>query len=333
SCCNRPNTAEVLAGANVAVPINSVQLTDRGTTLRYRWNPITIQPGQTMNFLHYSVQHDPADNAGLQDEAQRLVNLTDPDALAGLTAQEQAAVVNFNIAGTPVTSSTAQVVVTVLRADNTPLAGAEVIAQDSGGTPFVGTTAADGTVTLPSVPTGTFFAIARKNGFAGSVSTVITAAQAGTTVSLTITAPVTGNISGTVFAADGQTPIAGATVTVLDAASNSGLLVTTSDAAGHYAFTRVTAALAGFLVKAQSQQNLGLRASQAGALTANGDQAIVNLTLPLSLVQGTVTFSDGSPVPFPNIVLTSGNQSLTPVFTDANGNYEVLGAPAGSFSL
>src|SRR5262249_37346483 len=93
SCCNRPNTAEVLAGADIAVPSNSVQLTDRGTTLRYRWNPITIQPGQTMNFLHYSVQHDPADNAGLQDEAQRLVNLTDPDALAGLTAQEQAAVV------------------------------------------------------------------------------------------------------------------------------------------------------------------------------------------------------------------------------------------------
>ena len=47
--------------------------------------------------MHFAVQRDPADIAGAEAQAQALVNLTDPNALAGMTPAEKALVVNFKV--------------------------------------------------------------------------------------------------------------------------------------------------------------------------------------------------------------------------------------------
>lgn len=330
-CCNFANAAEIFAGPNATTPISSFNFFRGNEDIVWHWSPITIQPGQTVTFMHFSVQHDPADPDGLQAEAQALVNLTDPDSLTGLTPQDQAAIVNFNITGSP--SSTATVVVTVLQADNTPLAGAEVITQDSTGTSLTGTTDVNGNVTVTGVATGSFVANATKNGFAGSTRTNITAAQLGTTVSVTVMAPFVGSVSGTIFAADSQTPIPLAPVQLIDATSGAGLGITTADSTGHYQFINVPAGRGGFYVRAQSPQNATIAVSQPGAFAANGDQIIVNLSLPISVVKGAVVFADNSPVPSPTVSLVANGQTFIPVFTDASGNYVILSVPPGNFTI
>ncbi len=47
--------------------------------------------------MHFAVQHEPNDEAGAQTQAEALVNLTDPNALSGMSADEKACVVNFAI--------------------------------------------------------------------------------------------------------------------------------------------------------------------------------------------------------------------------------------------
>jgi hypothetical protein len=97
SCCDNPNVAEVFAGSGAAVPINNIQFRNSNSDITYQWNTVTIQPGQTMIFMHFAVQHDPNDNAGLEAQAASLANLSDPNALTGMTDAEKAAVVNFSI--------------------------------------------------------------------------------------------------------------------------------------------------------------------------------------------------------------------------------------------
>jgi len=43
------------------------------------------------------IQHPNGDLSGTESQAQSLVNLTDPNALVGMSTQEKAEVVNFNV--------------------------------------------------------------------------------------------------------------------------------------------------------------------------------------------------------------------------------------------
>jgi hypothetical protein len=56
-----------------------------------------VQPGQTVELMHFAVQRDPDDIGAAQSQAAALVNLSDPRALSGMTAAERARVVNFFI--------------------------------------------------------------------------------------------------------------------------------------------------------------------------------------------------------------------------------------------
>jgi hypothetical protein len=47
--------------------------------------------------MHFAVQRPPTDLAGTKAQATSLVNLTDPNALTGMSAAEKAAVANFVI--------------------------------------------------------------------------------------------------------------------------------------------------------------------------------------------------------------------------------------------
>jgi len=335
ACCV---LSDVLQDGKGRVNVTGTHFVDNDNHVLYRWNDLVIPPGLTVSLMHFAVQRDAADQAGVQAQAEALVNLTDPDALAGLSAADLARILNFNIATVGSVPGTANVQVTVLGSTGSGLGGAEVVLQNAGGSVFAGPTAADGTATIFNVAPGGFQVTAFKNGFAGSVAGNIQPGDAGTTVAVTIAAPFSGAVQGTVFAGDGTTPVVGAEVELFDVVSGELIATTGTDPAGFYQFANVAAGAQGFTVRAFSHAAPNIVAQQTTGLTGNGGTTIVNLILPLSVIRGTVFFFDGTtPVPGPNVFLTteaSGNvQTFFANSTDANGNYTVLGIPAGEFLM
>jgi protocatechuate 3,4-dioxygenase beta subunit len=93
-CCY-PATAHVLGGPGAAVPVGSFQFDAFGHFVS-SWS-VTLQPGQTVIVMYFTAQRDSADAAGARAQAEALVDLSDPKALEGMSAEERAQVVNFQI--------------------------------------------------------------------------------------------------------------------------------------------------------------------------------------------------------------------------------------------
>lgn len=93
-CCD-PAVGHVYSGAQPRVAAVA-RFGEGDDEISYRWR-VTVQPGQTVILMHFTVQRDAADAAGMRAQAEALVNLSDPKALRGMSAEEKAQVVNFNI--------------------------------------------------------------------------------------------------------------------------------------------------------------------------------------------------------------------------------------------
>ena len=65
-------------------------------TSYYKWR-LVVPGGQAVSLLHFSAQRSQNDTAAAEAQAQALASLTDPNALAGLTAAELLRIVNFKI--------------------------------------------------------------------------------------------------------------------------------------------------------------------------------------------------------------------------------------------
>jgi len=90
-----PTLAHIFGGPNARLAVSAVNLPPSGSDLlSYRWNNLTIQPGQTVILMHFAVQHStqPAATAS----AERLVQLP-PEALVGLSSDEIANIQNFAV--------------------------------------------------------------------------------------------------------------------------------------------------------------------------------------------------------------------------------------------
>ena len=107
------------------------------------------------------------------------------------------------------------------------------------------------------------------------------------------------------MAADGLTPVAATDVEVLDVATGIQLALGGTDANGFYRFNGVSAGPQGFKVRATSILNPLVFAEKTANFVANGDVITVDLNLPLSVVRGTVSYSDGTVVPFPIVITTA----------------------------
>ena len=92
-CCD-PTLAHVFAGPGAAVGASAVQFIAGDYYIQYAWE-VTIPAGETRVLMHFAVQRDLPDTSGATTQAQALRSLTDPSALAGMSAAERAAVVNF----------------------------------------------------------------------------------------------------------------------------------------------------------------------------------------------------------------------------------------------
>jgi YD repeat-containing protein len=91
-------TAETLAfviGGGGSVQTNT-GLSLNEDAFPYSWT-VTIPPNQTVILMHFLIQRAPGDVSGATAQAEALVNLTDPNAMVGMSAQDKAEVVNFNV--------------------------------------------------------------------------------------------------------------------------------------------------------------------------------------------------------------------------------------------
>lgn len=164
-------------------------------------------------------------------------------------------------------------------------------------------------------------------GIANGTAT-ITATLGSTSGSAFLTVTNSQIYQGTVYAADGQTPVPGQSVQIYDVASASLLGSATSDDSGFYQTSGNPPGSQGLSV----QTTMGCSEKVISALgSGNGSQPItVNLTLPLAIVQGNVTFFDSTPVADADILLTAdqtcyGDAAFIGIgHADANGNYTSL---------
>jgi Carboxypeptidase regulatory-like domain/Polysaccharide lyase family 4, domain II len=337
SACCTPLLGAVFAGANAPVPAGDLQFPYQQRSVSYDWN-LTVPPATSVILMHFELQRDPNDLTGIQAQAQALVNQTDPDEFTGMTDEEKAQVVNFNLTNQATVPGTATVNVTALMRDAvSPLVGAEIVLKSGASQRIAGLTDSSGMLAIPNVAPGSFTVTAYQNGFVGDASGVVQTSDIGLSVPITINAGITGVIQGHVFAADGQTPVEATQVEVLDVATGIQLAFGGTDVNGFYKFNGIGAGPQGFKVRATSILNPAAFVEQSGSFTANGDIVTVDLILPLSVVKGTVSYSDGTVVPFPTVVISqadqAGNVTTFMPLTDANGGFEIVGLPLGTFTL
>jgi hypothetical protein len=152
---NRPLLGHVFAGAGSPRVRAGTELVPSGSGFSYVWATV-IPPGGTVEFMHYSIVWDPSDLAGLQAQAQALVDLTDADALFGLSDEQKARILNFNLPGGTAPKSGRISGIVTLQDGVTPLAGATVRAEDafSGFLRAQTTTDASGAFALDGVSNG-----------------------------------------------------------------------------------------------------------------------------------------------------------------------------------
>ncbi len=333
SCC-MPLLGFVFAGPSAPVSAGDFKFLDGNSPVTYDVN-FTVPPGESVMFMHFDIQRDTADQAGVQQQAQALANGSDPDEFIGMSDDDKARVINFNLANAVPVPNTAIINVSALRQDGSALAGAQIILKTGSFARIAGFTDAQGHLNIPNVPAGSFTLSAYVNGFVGETNGTIQPADLGSVVNVTINAGISGTVQGTVFGADGVTPVSATLVSLFDVASGQQLAGQAADASGTYIFHNVVTGSQGFTVQAQSILDPSIVAQSNGAFVSNGDTVVLNFTLPLSVLKGTVAFSDGTVVPFPTVVIsqTDGLNNVKTFITpsDVNGGFGIVGLPLGAF--
>jgi hypothetical protein len=237
----------------------------------------------------------------------------------------------------------ASVQVTVLSANSTPLSGTTVYIEDSGQPYFAygAATNSSGVAVIANVPQGAFTVQTNDpytGQVSGSASGAVGASDDGNTIAVTVTTVFSANVQGTVFAADGQTPIPYATVTAVDPTNNMQLASTSTGPNGTYQLFDVAPSTNSFQIVAQAPGVPSISASANGTFSTLGQTETINLTLPLSILSGTVTYSDGTPVSYPTVFVmqTDSLGNVTTYYsssTDESGDYTVYGVSQGVFTV
>jgi hypothetical protein len=234
----------------------------------------------------------------------------------------------------------ASATVTVQTAASKPVSGAYVYLTDAQNhSAYQGVTGSNGQVSIATVAGN--YAVSAVNSnytFFGSTSGTVTAAQDGGAIQIVVTpATKSGNVSGHVYAGDGKSPLTYLNVYLLDTASGTSISSTTTDANGAYSFKNVTVA-AGFTVSATVSVPGAVSATQTGSFSSNGASVTIDLTVPVSLVQGSVFEHDGSkPADYVSVFATQTLSTGTVVTyysqSDIGNTFQIVGIQPGAFTL
>jgi len=92
-CCD-PALGHVISGAGASVVPTTTGVVNGNDDIVTSWR-VTVPAHGTAIVMHFAVQRGFTDAAGAQAEAELLSTGSDPGALAGLTAEERQAIVNF----------------------------------------------------------------------------------------------------------------------------------------------------------------------------------------------------------------------------------------------
>ena len=93
-CCD-PLLGHVFGGPGAAVNA-ATHFAAGDNAISYRWT-VTVPAGESIVLMHFTLQREMGATAAAQAQAEALANLTDANALAGMTAAERARVLNFVI--------------------------------------------------------------------------------------------------------------------------------------------------------------------------------------------------------------------------------------------
>jgi hypothetical protein len=197
----------------------------------------------------------------------------------------------------------------------------------SGGTAVAATTGAALTAAASGGATAPAATLASSSKLSGQASPSDTSAGE-TAPTLAVKSSI---IEGTVFAADRSTPVPDSLVELLTPTGSARVAATLTGADGTYRFVDVVSGADGALVRAHSPTAFATIAEQR----VSSRSAVVDLTLPLSVVRGTVRFSSGAPVRFPTAFLeTVGGLFVGfAAVNDDLGRFVIFGAPPGPFRL
>ena len=296
-----------------------------------RWSELTVPAHSRRLVLRFMAQVPHGDLAQAVALAEDLSGLTDPDALAGLSPEERALIVNF--VGAP-----AVVVGTVM--DGASAVDAQVsLVDDLGRIMLRGAATAATGFRFESVPAGHYRVVAEDASGRPGVAEVV--AQAFETSSVLVellgqqdlgTVHVTG-----VLRANGQpdVPAAGYEVEVeVTAFVPAWLRVVTLDANGEATVTGVPSGE----VVASAEDATGLPVEARGNLDGGGTLDLsLTLTAPLGSVQG-VVLRDGLGSPDALVSLegpfeTDDDDSVIPATADGDGVFAVTGLLPGRYDV
>jgi hypothetical protein len=220
--------------------------------------------------------------------------------------------------------------VKVVDVTGNPIANAAVTVNNGTiGTVYTGTSDANGNTQFNNIFAGYFSVTARSPITGLSAQTTGTLAY-NASQTVTVTLQAVGNIQGTVYAPDGVTPVAGATVQL----SYSGAIVTTA-ANGSYQFTNQT--LGYYNLAARDAAGYVRAVANGVRLQASGVTVTQNLTfIGVASVSGLVSNPDGSPAENYTLSVVSQNSTiggLQYATTGAAGTYSVAELPIGAFTV
>lgn len=195
------------------------------------------------------------------------------------------------------------------------------------------------TVNVSNIPEGPFtVAGTLSSGFKGVGTGTILPANDGTVVPFTLTIPFGGTVKGSVFAADGIIAMSSVTVDLIDAATGT-VLATTLTNPTQYTFNNASpTASQGFIVRAHSPFDPTVTADATGTFPSDGATVIDNIILPIPVIKGRVTYSDGAAVALPNVFATKPDQAgvLQTFFVATNdslGNYSIVVPTTGTYQV
>jgi hypothetical protein len=218
----------------------------------------------------------------------------------------------------------ASVRLTARQSDGTPMAGLQVQIQDAASFRNAGSTSESGEIVIPNVTEGPFTVYVYTAAFTpiGSVAGAVTTANHGGIVDVLFEATA-GSISGQVYGRDGTTPLADVFLQLRDGVTDAFITSTSTAADGSYSFANVLIASGVFKIVAFAPN--GSSVQQSGALAAG---VVVDLTLPVVRLPGTVTYHDGTPAAGAAIAVAQprgdGTFSRQNTTADAGGGFTAL---------
>ncbi len=347
-----PETAHVFDGVGGSVAATDASyeffFAERHTRMRWQWDGLTVEPGETVVLMHFLAQQTGV--APARASAERLAQLP-PEALEGLSAEERTAIRNFAVpadGSSPLEALPAldgEVEGSVLEGDLTTVVRNAEVRWRSTHPLFrwQQKRTSDGSghysVRATANSNGNRVVVPRVDYLADATNTVTRLNspaytgqfEAGDTSNLDIVFTETGTVRGNAFFADGSVLSEGkVTLRGREILVNLQRVLGVN---GAFSFVGLPPEVYSIVAQQPHPQGTGNSGGASAAITEGGQVVERDVTLfPVGGTEGTVTFGSGFVAPDLEVRLgAAGFQRKTR--TDTGGIFRFLDVPVGTYDL